>query len=337
MVSIIIPVYNAEPYLDRCFKSLIAQTYTNWQAICVDDGSQDASASILSKWAAQDSRFIVVTQPNKGVSAARNEGIRHATGQYIYYLDADDFIHSQTLDIATSLAKRCNVDIVTWEYDRGYRKRLLMYQRLGMPIKKIPPLGKYRTYRPETIQGYITHHFLAHLTEEERSRISYPVRRLYVWRALFRKTLLEGIPFLEGIMHEEQAWWCSVMLRNPSVCITGLPLYYYYPNKTSQVFTVAPAHRMHSLLTNFEDILPQYNTQVAVEDIQHFRSNLLWPILKNLLLPLLPQLTREESTPYAIRLRALIEAGLLQGMPHTPYEKVARRIIGFVELFTQRL
>nr|MBQ0091028.1 glycosyltransferase family 2 protein [Candidatus Enterousia merdequi] len=91
-ISVIIPVYNGEKYLNRCLDSLINQTFSDWTAICVDDGSVDKTGKILDEYAKQDKRFIVVHKKNAGVSAARNDGIKRATGQYIHFMDADDII-----------------------------------------------------------------------------------------------------------------------------------------------------------------------------------------------------------------------------------------------------
>ena len=88
--AIIIPVYNTAPYLRECLDSVLAQTFSDWEAICVDDGSTDGSGSILDNYAAMDSRFCVFHQANAGVSAARNKALDNATGDWVGFLDADD-------------------------------------------------------------------------------------------------------------------------------------------------------------------------------------------------------------------------------------------------------
>lgn len=91
-LSVIVPVYNVAPYLRECLDSLVAQTFAGWEAICVDDGSTDGSGAILDEYAARDSRFRVVHQQNRGVSAARNLAIEIAQGEWIGFLDADDSV-----------------------------------------------------------------------------------------------------------------------------------------------------------------------------------------------------------------------------------------------------
>jgi len=96
--SIIIPVYNVAPYLRECLDSVLAQTFTDWEAICVDDGSTDGSGTIIDEYAARDKRFKVIHQKNAGVSAARNRALDEATGEWIGFLDADDVWVKEWLD-----------------------------------------------------------------------------------------------------------------------------------------------------------------------------------------------------------------------------------------------
>ena len=90
LISIIIPIYNKEKYLDDCIKSVIYQEYDNLEIILINDGSQDNSERIINKWIAKDQRIKYIAQENKGVAYARNKGISIANGEYIFLLDADD-------------------------------------------------------------------------------------------------------------------------------------------------------------------------------------------------------------------------------------------------------
>ena len=100
--SIIIPVYNVEQYLCDCLDSVLAQTFTDYEAICVNDGATDSSLMILEEYAKRDSRIQIISQLNRGLSAARNAGIRAAKGDYIFLLDSDDWIKPNTLEILQS-------------------------------------------------------------------------------------------------------------------------------------------------------------------------------------------------------------------------------------------
>ncbi len=92
LISIIVPVYNAEKYLDQCVESLMAQTYGNLEIILINDGSKDASAQMCDAYAAKDERIVVIHKQNGGVSAARNDGLEKAHGEYVMFVDSDDFI-----------------------------------------------------------------------------------------------------------------------------------------------------------------------------------------------------------------------------------------------------
>lgn len=111
-ISIIVPVYNTAKYLPNCFDSIIAQTYTDYEVIAVDDGSTDGSAAICDQYAERDSRFRVVHKSNEGVSVARNIGIDNASGQYLAFFDSDDTILPTMLEDLIRIAEAEDCDIV---------------------------------------------------------------------------------------------------------------------------------------------------------------------------------------------------------------------------------
>lgn len=99
LISIIVPVYNVEKYLEKCLNSIINQTYKNIEIICIDDGSPDNSIYILNRFAKKDKRIKIIRQKNQGLSAARNIGINNATGKYIIFVDSDDWLELNTLEL----------------------------------------------------------------------------------------------------------------------------------------------------------------------------------------------------------------------------------------------
>lgn len=119
MVSIIVPVYNAEKYIDECIQSVICQTYAAWELLLVDDGSTDNSGNICDKYAREDIRIKVLHQKNQGVSVARNVALDWAKGDYVIFLDSDDFWCEKTaLDKLVSAARKYQLDVVRGEYTR---------------------------------------------------------------------------------------------------------------------------------------------------------------------------------------------------------------------------
>lgn len=124
LISIIVPVYNVEKYLSKCLDSLIGQTYCNLEIICVNDDSPDGSIDILREYANRDKRIKVIHQGNTGLSGARNTGLCHATGDYIMFVDSDDWVD---LNICEKALQE-DADIVFWSYYREYGEKSLKTQ-----------------------------------------------------------------------------------------------------------------------------------------------------------------------------------------------------------------
>lgn len=126
MISIIIPVYKAENYLRQCLDSILQQTYTDWEALLIDDGSPDNSGSICDEYAEKDARFKVFHIPNGGVSNARNVGLDHAQGEYVMFIDSDDWIDNNTIETCLGQIKANDLDLLQFgalrEHIDGTRK-----------------------------------------------------------------------------------------------------------------------------------------------------------------------------------------------------------------------
>ncbi|MDE7013551.1 MAG: glycosyltransferase [Kineothrix sp.] len=116
MVSVIVPVYQSAPYIDACVQSVLEQTLQDFELILVDDGSEDNTAEICQRWQASDSRIRFLAQGHKGVSAARNAGIREAKGEYLFFLDSDDAIHPELLEALRGWAKECRAAMAGCSY-----------------------------------------------------------------------------------------------------------------------------------------------------------------------------------------------------------------------------
>ena len=114
-ISVIVPVYNTERYLASCLDSLLAQTFQDWEAICVDDGSTDECKNILQQYGLKDKRLKIIAQKNKGLSSARNAGLDYAKGEYVFFLDSDDIIPEYALEMMLKIAEITNVPVVASE------------------------------------------------------------------------------------------------------------------------------------------------------------------------------------------------------------------------------
>lgn len=116
LVSLIIPVYNAEKWIKRCLNSILNNTYTNFEIICVNDGSTDGSSGIIKALQASDDRIKLVSQTNRGVSAARNAGLQQVRGEYVTFVDADDWVHPMYLASLVTCLERYDADIAICDY-----------------------------------------------------------------------------------------------------------------------------------------------------------------------------------------------------------------------------
>ena len=117
LFSIIIPVYNVERYLNKCIESVVKQTYKNFEIILVDDGSPDSCPRICDEWAKKDDRIVVIHKGNGGLSSARNAGIKRAKGQYIGFIDSDDYwTESNFLEKIKDIVTENSVDVILFEY-----------------------------------------------------------------------------------------------------------------------------------------------------------------------------------------------------------------------------
>ena len=184
--SIIIPVYNVAPYLRECLDSVLAQTFDDWEAICVDDGSTDGSGALLDEYAAKDKRFRVIHQKNAGVSVARNRGLEVANGEWIGFLDADDVWAEEWLNEIV-LGIEDEVDWIRtgwtdWDMDSGSK-----------------------TLRLNEIEGVAKKVFVDDLISIGWylvSRCGFPFVNFY------RHKLLAGMLFPQGVRFREDALFC---------------------------------------------------------------------------------------------------------------------------------
>lgn len=119
-ISIVIPIYNAEKYLEECLDSILRQTFSDFEVVMVDDGSQDCSSAICMRYAEADERFVYIYKENGGVSSARNKGIEHAKGEWVCFVDADDWIKKEYLETMLSKAETESAGLVVCSYESEY-------------------------------------------------------------------------------------------------------------------------------------------------------------------------------------------------------------------------
>jgi len=279
-ISIIIPMYNVEKYLRRCLDSVVNQTFSDWQAICVDDGSPDKSGQIAEEYAARDKRFVVVHKENGGLSDARNAGFPYATGKYIMYLDSDDFIHPQTMEIAYNLAEKNKSDIVSFTYDRFYRPQLMVRHVLHLDTDNVVPRGIKKRYDLDKIETRTTDDVFEYATERTHNKTNpnrkWLIKHCQVWKNLYKKSLIKDIPFIKGILFEDFPWWSEVMLKRPRVTVAPLPLYYYIPNFGGIVLSAKQLRIMKCLCVGLKSAYALYSDKADDVQMKKWQSQFMW-------------------------------------------------------------
>ena len=209
-VSVIIPVYNTEPYLRECLESVINQTLLDIEIICVDDGSTDGSLAILREYQEKDSRVSVYTQPNLNAGAARNHGLRYAKGKYLSFLDSDDFFERNMLEDCYCALEATNADIVCF-----FAKMLDM--RSGeisdMPWSLVTAhLPDRDVFSPEDISSKIFNSF-----------------QNWPWNKMFRHELIKknNIRFQEIRRTNDMLFTCSALVSAERITVLKHPYAYY--------------------------------------------------------------------------------------------------------------
>ena len=210
--SVIIPVYNVEPYLRVCLDSVLAQTFTDWEAICVDDGSTDGSGVILDEYAKKDERFNVVHQQNRGLSAARNVGLDQATGDYVTFLDSDDLIAPEWLARFYDIAAQTRADMV--------RQHCTTFGD-GQPIPKILDSREYKLYE----------------CEDDILRCNLPdiVPHGYVWVIAYRRAFVQQTRLTEGIVLIEDLLFNLCLISRCGRFVQGEYAGYFYRQRANSL------------------------------------------------------------------------------------------------------
>jgi glycosyltransferase involved in cell wall biosynthesis len=176
-ISVIIPVYNAGKYLHDTLQSVRQQSFTDWECICINDGSNDNSAEVIEGFVAGDKRFKLLEQENSGVSVARNKGLNSAVGEYVAFLDQDDLMTPTALETLFTLAEKYNVNMV-----RG--------RRCNIP-------ENYKLKELDKIETNTKHKIISSVTVCEIKKL--PRRWMYVWLCLFKKDFLDDVRFYEPL------------------------------------------------------------------------------------------------------------------------------------------
>lgn len=207
LISVIIPVYNAEKYIERCVKSIQNQTYTYFELILVNDGSTDNSLNLCEILASNDERIVVVNRDNGGASAARNTGLAHIRGNYVIFADSDDYVSPSYLENLYFAAKQGNYDIVqcNLESTSDTNKKL---QTVAFDSSDVKEITKVQA-----------------LNERKY--------KVCVWGKIYRSHIFCDFHFREGIIYEDDASYYIFVDRAKKLSILDETLYFYYMSENS--------------------------------------------------------------------------------------------------------
>ncbi|MCQ2581473.1 MAG: glycosyltransferase [Alphaproteobacteria bacterium] len=276
-VSIIIPMYKVEKYLRRCLDSVQNQTFKDWQAICVDDGSPDKSGEIAEEYAARDKRFVVLHKKNGGVSNARNVGVSKSLAEYIMFLDSDDCIHPQTLEILYNLATMHHVDIVSFRYDRDLYNKILQ----GQDVNKIFEKRLNTNFMLHKIHYKKTSDLIKFATERNHSWGMYKIRHCYPVLHLFKRDLIKNIKFNTRIkISEDFPFWTDVLVKKTTGIIIRTPLYFYIPNPMSALRSADEQNVFDNVsLATQEAFKIVMQNKLSGHWVKNWRREFLWPFI----------------------------------------------------------
>lgn len=219
-VSVIIPCYNVEAYLAECLDSVINQTLKEIEIVCINDGSKDSTLEILQRYAEKDERIVLISQENSGLSKTRNRGVELAKGEFITFLDSDDWVDLDFLEKLYNAASKNSCDIAC-----------------ATVIRKRPKAQKYRFHYIEE---------KVYKTLEEKINICRVPECCYACGKLFKTDFIKDKPFKVGVYFEDVLWIPEVLKQSNAIVTIPESAYWYRVNPNSITKKATPAKQNDS-------------------------------------------------------------------------------------------
>lgn len=229
-VSVIIPVYKVEKYLKRCIESVVNQSYKNIEIILVNDGSPDKCGEICDAYARIDSRIKVIHKENGGLSSARNAGLDIASGEYIMFVDSDDWISEDTLEKLNRYIEK-GYDIINFKF-RFAKEKTENIIKLNDKIK-----DSYEC----NLLSYIDKLFSGELD-------------FFIWNKLYKKDLFTEVRFPEGRNYEDLATIYKLYFKAKNIIVTDYTLYYYWLGNSNSITSNSTIKNMTDYLVSAKEI-----------------------------------------------------------------------------------
>lgn len=252
-LSIIIPVYNVEKYLSKCLDSVLVGNVFTGQVICVNDGSTDGSAAILEEYAKKYPNLKVLTQPNAGLSAARNAGIRAAKGEYVCFLDSDDYWEPNVLPRLMEQIERDKLDVLRFKYQNVNEN-----DEVFNPYKQ--DHSKDNDFSEVPIDG------VTFLNERMGTQC-------YASMFIVKRELLDGCLFTEGIYFEDTDWMPRMLVRAERVA-SSETIVYNYLMRTGSITNAVERDKQKKVLEDKIRLITVLQTQA--KELQEQGENTCW-------------------------------------------------------------
>lgn len=247
LISVIVPIYNVEKYLARCVDSIVNQTYKNLEIILVDDGSPDRCPQMCDDYAEKDSRIKVVHKKNGGLSDARNAGMAVATGEYISFIDSDDYVSDDFFECLLDAMNKENSDIAECSVVKFYED------------------NHFDEFNDDLLEKtYDTQDAMSALIAEN------PFHQ-HVWNKLYKTELVKDIPYAVGKLNEDEFWTYQVFGRANKVSKLNKTMYYYFQRNSSIMGVGYNIRRLDALEGKvnrqkyIENNFPELSTQAKID------------------------------------------------------------------------
>lgn len=258
-ISVIVPVYQVEAYLERCLDSVKRQTYPVFECILVDDGSTDSSGTLCDRFAASDPRFTVIHKKNGGLSSARNAALEIVRGTYICFLDSDDVLHPQALELMLAAMEQNGADLVC-----------APLQEFSSPQPEFSVLNRVEQEVLECSD------FIDHLLPENFGRIC-----VTACGKLYRREIFRTLRYPEGKIYEDLCVYLDVLLSCKKIAILDAPLYYYYKNPASITHSNYLAHDRFGEFQVREEYIGFFEERGLAQQVQYALNDYLTFFLRN--------------------------------------------------------
>lgn len=254
LISVIVPIYKVEDFLDECIQSLVLQTYSNLEIILVDDGSPDRCGEICDAWKQKDTRICVIHKENGGLSDARNAGIRVAHGSYIGFVDSDDVIHPRMYEILADALEQMDCEIACCDVTNDFQEK-------SSAVEKNMQTYDWNIPKDIKQKRYTAVEALESLLRLEQISVT-------VWNKLYKKEIIDQIWFPKGKYHEDEFWTYLVLNRSRHVVYLDVPLYGYRLRQesiTRQKYTSRHLDHLEARAQRLEFIETHYPQFVFLE------------------------------------------------------------------------